>query len=310
MFSLDGRMIGDAWYYNDDGTIHTFFLTKPDGAAFGLDIGHAVSRDLVSWEYLGFALTRGELGSWDDKNLATGGVIRRDGKYWMAYTGHKMDDPILVQRVGVAVSNDLTTWEKLRENPTSEFDPAHYEVVGTGQRKMTHWRDPGLLDTGDEVFHYVCARRLDGDVAERGTVGVARSTDMVTWEPLPPPEHDRMSDEMEVPQVYAIDDRYYLVFCSNGDKIAPSFRARFPGHPFRDTDFSMVGDSPLGPFRIHGTGEIMPKAPPYKRFYASQLVQHEGEWFLLGTILDHDGRTYISDPIPVMADETGVHVVE
>ena len=228
----------------------------------------------------------------------------------MAYTGHKMDDPILVQRVGIAVSNDLVDWEKLPENPTSEVDPAYYEVVGTGQRKMTHWRDPGLLDTGEEVLFYVCARRPDGDVTERGTVGVARSTDMVKWETLPPPDHDRMSDEMEVPRVYAIDGRSYLVFCADEDKLSPAFKSRFPRHPFRDTDYSMVGDSPLGPFRIHGTGEIMPKAPPFRRFYASQLVLYEGEWFLLGTILDDTGRTYISDPFPVVADGTGVHVVE
>ena len=71
----------------------------------------------------------------------------------------------------------------------------------------------------------------------------------------------------------------------------------------------MVGDSPLGPFRLHGTGEIMPEAPSYW-FYASQLVPYEGEWFLLGTIRDDAGRTSISDPMPVVADETGVHVVE
>ena len=72
MFTLDGRMIGDAWYHNAGDEMHMYFLTMPEGDKFGLDIGHAVSRDLVNWEYLGFALTRGEPGSWDDKNLATG----------------------------------------------------------------------------------------------------------------------------------------------------------------------------------------------------------------------------------------------
>ncbi len=148
------------------------------------------------------------------QGLATGSVIRRDSRYWMAYTGHKVDHPIFVQRVGMAVSDDLVRWERLPENPTSEADPAHYEIVSTGQRTMTHWRDPSLLDTGEEVFQYVCARRTDGDVTQRGTVGMARSTDMLTWEALPPPEHDAITEEMEVPQVYAIGGRYYLVFCS------------------------------------------------------------------------------------------------
>lgn len=111
---------------------------------------------------------------------------------------------------------------------------------------------------------------------------------------------------MEVPQVYAIAGRYYLVFCTRDFWLSPSFKSRFPGHAFRSTDYSMVGDSPFGPFRLHGTGEIMPTAPP-SPWYASQLVSFEGEWSLLGTVTDEAGRTSISDPVPVTADETGLH---
>ena len=68
----------------------------------------------------------------------------------------------------------------------------------------------------------------------------------------------------------------------------------------------MVGDSPLGPFRIHGTGEVFPAAPaPW--CYASQLVNFQGEWFLLATLRDARG-SMISDPYPIVADETGIHV--
>ena len=145
MFSLEGRWIGDAWYYEADDAVHMYFLTRPGESEAGLDIGHAVSRDLVDWEYLGLALTRGAPGSWDDRNLATGSVIRRRGRYWMAFTGHKEGESLFVQRVGMAVSDDLVRWEKLPGNPTSEADPAHYEQVSTGQRTLTHWRDPFLL---------------------------------------------------------------------------------------------------------------------------------------------------------------------
>ena len=306
MFRLDGHDIGDAWYYEADDAVHVYFLTKPEASDGGWDIGHAATRDLVAWEYLGLALARGAPGSWDDKSLATGSVFSRDGRYWMAFTGHKLDEPLFVQRVGMAVSDDLVRWEKLPENPTSEADPAHYELVSTGRRTLTHWRDPFLLDTGEDVVQYVCARRTDGDISSRGTVGVARSTDMRSWESLPPLEHDRIAEEMEVPQVYAIDGRYYLVFCSHEQWLSPSYKSRFPGHAFRSTDYSMVGDSPLGPFRIHGTGEIIPTAPSPSR-YASQIVRHDGEWFLLSTVRDGGGRTAVSDPVPIVADETGIH---
>ena len=107
MFSLEGRWINDAWYHEADDAVHMYFLTRTEGGTDGLDIGHAVSRDLVNWEYLGLALRHGAPGSWDDKNLATGSVIRRGGRYWMAFTGHKVGEPLFVQRVGMAVSDDL-----------------------------------------------------------------------------------------------------------------------------------------------------------------------------------------------------------
>ena len=157
-------------------------------------------------------------------------------------------------------------------------------------------------------------QRNEGDVTRRGTVGLAKSHDMRNWEMLPPLEHDRIAEEMEVPQVHYIDGLYYLVFCTISghatlpDLLSPQFKSCFPGHRFRCTDYSMVGTSPLGPFRIHGTGEILPKVPsPW--FYASQLVNFKGEWFLLGTGRDEKG-SWISDPCPIFADETGVHVPE
>jgi hypothetical protein len=68
----------------------------------------------------------------------------------------------------------------------------------------------------------------------------------------------------------------------------------------------MVGDTPLGPFHIYGKGEIMPESPPY-RLYASQLVNFQNAWYLLGTV-GQDAESGISDPFPVTADETGIHI--
>ena len=307
MFRLDGHSIGDAWYYEAGDAVHMYFLTRPEAGAVGWDIGHATTRDLVNWEFLGLALTRGAPGPWDEKSLATGSVSppRRQVLDGLHRTQDRRAAVRPARRHG-RVRRPGTRWEKLPENPTSEADPAYYELVSTGERTLTHWRDPFLLDAGEEVVQYVCARRTDGDISSRGTVGLARSGDMHNWETLPPLEHDPIAEEMEVPQVYAIDGRYYLVFCTKEQWLSPPYKSRFPGHTFRSTDYSMVGDSPLGPFRIHGTGEIMPTAPS-SSWYASQLVHFEGEWFLLSTVSDGAGRTGISDPVPVVADETGIH---
>ena len=185
MFTLQEHRIGDAWYYVENKRVHAFFLTNRLGQPSGLEIGHAVSEDLRNWEYLGLALRLGPRGAWDDKNLATGSVIHRDGLFWMAFTGHRHES-FFMQRVGMAFSEDLMHWEKRPENPTSQAHPNYYEITSTGQRTLSHWRDPFLFDTGDRVLQYVCARRTEGDETTRGTIGLAQSTDMVHWEALPP----------------------------------------------------------------------------------------------------------------------------
>ena len=311
MYRREGFTFGDTWYYVRGEEVHLFCLTKPAGSGHGWDIGHLVSHDLRTWNDAGTALRRGARGAWDDKGLATGSVIEHDGTYWMAYTGHHTGDDHMVQRVGMAFSPDLHHWEKIDENPVTESSPQHYELMSTGKRVMVHWRDPFLLKAGERVLQLVCARRNEGDPSSRGTVGVAETRDMRRWTIEPPLEHDRMTEEMEVPQVYRIGGRYHLVFCTIAgdprvpDMLSPAFTRRFPGHRFRRGDYSMVGPSPLGPFRIHGTGKIFPQRRA--ALYASQLVNFRGAWFLLGTERDAGGAR-ISDPYPVTADETGVHV--
>ncbi len=313
MYTYEDHMMHDAWYFVDEstGAVHMYHLAEPlnGGPSF---VGHAVSHDLVTWERLPTALRPGPPGSWDDLRICTGSVLERDGRYWMAYsaTSHRdstLEEQYRVQRAGMAVSDDLTTWTRLPENPVTEAVAPHYEGMGTGQRRMHHWRDPFLFDSGDAVYQLVCARRDEGPTGSRGAVALARSTDMRTWDVLPPLEHDRISDEMEVPQLYRIGERWYLVFCTLGRFLTPEHAARFGDRLPERSNFSMVSDSPFGPFRVHGTGQIV-EHDPDEVFYAAQLVEFKGEWHLLATAKDDRGER-ISDPVPVVADETGVHTV-
>jgi len=314
MYVHEGYHVGDAWYFVDSktDTVHMFYLawTLEGGRPFA---GHAVSGDLVNWRRLPPALQTGPSGSWDDLRICTGSVIERGGRYWMAYSATSLTDSSLedmwaqhrVQRVGMAVSDDLVTWRKLPENPTLESVGPYYEQMASGQRNMVHWRDPFLYDDGDAAYQLICARRMDGDVATRGIVALARSTDMRSWEIMPPLEHDRIAEEMEVPQIYRINGRWYLVFCTLGRFLSPDFASRFNGRVPGRSNFSMVADSPFGPFRIHGMGQIVDH-PPDAYFYAAQLVNFRGEWNLLATV-DDDKGSRVSDPVPVCGDETGIH---
>ena len=92
----------------------------------------------------------------------------------------------------------------------------------------------------------VTARVPDGAPDGRGVVGHARSSDLRTWEVLPPVTEPMGFGQLEVPQLHVTDDRSYLVFCSDIET---------QGHAWRDTSpgtgtYYAVGDSPTGPFRL------------------------------------------------------------
>jgi len=304
-----GNHLGDSWYYVEGDTIHCFYLTCPVSVPRheGWDIGHASSTNLVDWSVHDLALLKGEPGSYDGRSLATGSVISFNKRYWLAYTGN-WNGP--QPTVAVAVSDDLYHWEKLANNPVTCIDPTYYDAEpAPWPRHWRHWRDPFLFEHEGLVYHYVCAKRNRGPVDERGTLGLARTMDMVHWEVLPPPDVEPVAMELECPQVHQTNGHYYLVFSTATSLFSNAFRARhFAGYrdPERWSSYSMVGPSPFGPFRIHGTGEIIP-ADYAMQPYANQMVFWHGEPFLLGTVWN-DEQDFLCDPIPLGLSEVGARV--
>jgi hypothetical protein len=68
--------------------------------------------------------------------------------------------------------------------------------------------------------------------------------------------------------------------------------------------YAMVGDGPLGPFRVADPAPLLPDGM-LERPYAGRIVEHGGRLHLLGTIWS-DAGDRISDPIPVEPTATGV----
>jgi beta-fructofuranosidase len=107
---LPGHWLWDFWFAQDGGDVHVFFLQAPrdvgdpDLRHHHARIGHAVSRDLRTWEVLPTALSPGRAGSFDDQATWTGSVIRVDGRWHMFYTGVSSREGGAVQRIGLATS--------------------------------------------------------------------------------------------------------------------------------------------------------------------------------------------------------------
>ena len=306
MLTHPGNHLGDTWYYVDGGTVHCFYLTCPESVErhTAWDIGHATSTNLVDWTLHGIILRRGAPGSYDGRCPATGSVIRFRDRYWLAYTGN-WNGPQPV--VALAVSDDLFHWQKVPHNPVTRLDPAYYDdVPRRPPRDWLHWRDPFLFEHQGMIYHYVCANTNRGPLDKRGTLGLARTSDMLDWQVLPPPALDPVCTELECPQVHRVGKRYYLVFSAFPAFFSRDFRSQHRDVLVRPSSYAMVAESCFGPFHIHGSGQIIP--PDFSlEVYANQVVFWQGGSYLMGTVWD-DEQDHVPDPIPIEFDGTGIRV--
>ncbi len=74
----------------------------------------------------------------------------------------------------------------------------------------------------------------------------------------------------------------------------------------------MVGETPFGPFEMQGTGDIHPEQQEVIP-YASQLVNWQGEWLMMGTVVcstrGQQNHDYITDPISLCIFDAGLRSV-
>ena len=290
MFQIPGHDIGDGWIYVDDATntAHLFCLFAPENQGQLWSIGHASSCDLKNWDFHGAVLTPGSPGDWDDYRLATGSVLRHNGRYFMAYTGHARSNVPPCGRVGMAVSDDLFHWEKCRDFPVIELDRSRFESVITGTRPALHWRDPFLLEENGKFHLFLCARNKDGDVKTRGTAAHFVSDDLFHWTLGEDVRHELFAEELEVPQIYHIGGRYRFLFCTHENLLK---------EPQEGGNFVMTSDSLLGPYS--DPRRLEARGPGY--WYAAQFFRFRGQWYQFATS-NLGTKTFFADPYPLSLD--------
>jgi len=300
MLTIPDTRIGDAWYYAANDLIHCFFLyadsAVPRNSSW--NIGHAISRDLVKWKISRPAIEAAP----SDPCLGAGSVVGWNNRYWMAYSmGHGGPDPA----TGVAVSDDLYTWDRVPWNPTTKIDERYYARTGTGVRSMAHWRHPFLFAYDNAVYQVVCANKNDGPADARGTLGLSRSFDMINWQALPPVELPEICQELENPTIHCHNDVWYCVFSSKPEWFCRDLQDTH-GAELRPGAYCMTAPTPCGPYTMYDTGLVIPNyAGPQP--YACQLISWKSQWYLLGTY-DDDGKGYIGTPLPVEPGPTGALV--
>ena len=311
---IDGKWVWDFWFAQEGATTHLFYLQAPNNLAeermrhWHTSIGHARSQDLINWTVVQDALAPSppESGAWDDFATWTGSIIAHEGVWYMFYTGSKRSEKGLIQRIGLATSDDLYNWTKDERSPLLTADPRWYEQLDAGLWHDQAWRDPCVFRCSGRFHAYITARGLEGEPSGRGVIGHAVSDDLINWECLPPVAHPGEFGHLEVPQLVQIEDRWYLFFCVGYRQFSEKRRARRGTAHVIGTHY-LASSDPLGPFTMIDNEFLL--ADEIGSHYAGKALcdPHRGWLLMTSRAWSRDGgfTGQIADPIPLTIRDDG-----
>ena len=185
-----------------DGKYHFFYQTNPYEPFWNsMHWGHAVSSDLVNWEYLPLALAPSE--AYDDHpkgGCFSGSAIEHEGKLYLMFTASANFGRGMEQTQCIASSEDGIHFEKYEGNPV---------ITAPDFAEPGEFRDPKIWKHG-EYFYCVLAARLNGN----GAALLYRSSDILHWEYVNVLAESRgeWGDMWECPDLFPVGDKYILTF--------------------------------------------------------------------------------------------------
>lgn len=318
--ALKDKWIWDSWYVRDGETWHAYFLQAekslgdPDLRHFNVSHGHAVSTDLKTWEHKGQCFSPSEVPSWDDTTTWTGSVVQDgDGLWHYFYTGGGSAEKGLYQRIGHATSHDLHSWERVGTGLCLDLigeNADYYEK----DHIEGHWYDRAMRDPwvmrdpdGSGWLMYFTARAADiKDTKQAGCIGFARSEDLMTWH-LAPPVFTGHFSQIEVPQVFEQNGRWYCLFCVGTKDWSEPQIVYYGGQPIAGNHY-LIGESPTGPWKM--APGFLDGADPCQRYAARILFTDTGAKIMGFLDTGHDSFVgEIMAPQDVLFDEDGLMVL-
>lgn len=193
-------------YYN--GKYHMFYQYHPYEAKWGpMHWGHAVSDDLLHWEYLPAALAPDE--AYDRDGCFSGSAITLpDGKHLLMYTGvvkeHQKDDVYRDVQTQCLAIGDGVDYEKYAGNPV-----LNEKNLPEGCSRFD-FRDPKMWQKEDGTYACVVGNRpADGS----GQILLFTSPDGFSWsfKKIFAENKNRFGKMWECPDFFALDGKWVLL---------------------------------------------------------------------------------------------------
>jgi beta-fructofuranosidase len=312
---LPDRWLWDFWLAQDGADWHVFFLQAPRSLGDpelrhrNATVGHAVSRDLRHWRELPTAFAPSEGPAFDDWTTWTGSVVRNaNGGWHLFYTGTTHADDGFYQRIGHAVSDDLSAWTRVGSGPCLDLNGSEYEEYLPSVWHDRAFRDPFVIrdPDGDGWFMYFTARvpgRAEPNAG--GAIGFATSPDLRNWTLRPPVFAGHLFGQMEVPQVFSVGSRWYMLFSTSAFHWSSRYRELNPEAPVSGTHY-LIADHPRGPWTV-APGPFFDGAMPNRRYSGKIVETAEGLVYLafVDPALPDALAGCLTDPIPVAVGPEG-----
>ena len=255
---------GFSWY---KGRYHMFYQYHPYESKWGpMHWGHAVSGDLLHWEYLPAALAPDEI--YDMDGCFSGSAIElSDGRQMLMYTGVSRERQKYglhreVQTQCIAIG-DGVDYEKYEHNPVLDG-----RDIPEGDSR-TDFRDPKIWRKEDGTYCCVIGNRpADGS----GQILFYTSKDGFQWEfkSILASNYNRFGKMWECPDFFKLDGRWVLI-TSPQDMLPEGFEY----HNGNGT-LCLIGD-------------FDEEAGVFKEMY-SQSIDYGIDFYAPQTVVTPDGR--------------------
>ncbi|WP_291632860.1 glycoside hydrolase family 32 protein [Clostridium sp.] len=211
-YRLNYHLMGEYGWINDPngfvfykGKYHLFYQNYPYKACVGpMHWGHAVSVDLIKWNYLPIALAPDR--DFDKDGCFSGTSIIVDGNLCILYTGHictgkSKEEYKQVQNY--AYSEDGINFEKYSGNPVLDTNEIH------GEASTKDIRDPKVFKL--EKDYYMILGSIDN--FGNGEVLLYKSLDLIKWEYVNvlAKGNSDMGKVWECPDIFNLDGKDILI---------------------------------------------------------------------------------------------------